>query len=240
MSVINKFVGYNIMNPILDFLNRLRENNSREWMADHNDEYKKIKTLRDITARRFIDTIATIDPSANGFPVERCVYRLMRDIRFSHDKTPYKTHIGIFVCPPLGKKSLMSGYYLHLEPGASFICGGNYELPTRHLTAIRNDIRDNIDEYISIVESPEFKRYFTTVGESRLKTAPKGFSRDWEFIDYVRPKDFGVMMHLDDSFFSNEDFIENLVPMLEQIKRLNDFVNFALTESGLPLIRAER
>lgn len=195
---------------------------------------------RDDVARRFINTIATVDPSAANMPVDRCVYRLMRDTRFSEDKTPYKTHIGIFVCPPLGKKSLLSGYYLHLEPGASLICGGNYELPTPYLTAIRNDIRDNIDEYLSIIESPEFKAFYPKVGDNLLKTAPKGFDRNWKYIDLVRPRDFGVSMPLPDSFFSQSDFIERLVPALVQIKRLNDFVNFALTESGLPLMRPSR
>lgn len=209
-------------------------------MAAHQSEYKQIMAERNETAEHFIAAISTIDPTATGFPVEKCVYRLMRDTRFSEDKTPYKTHIGIFVCPPLGKKSLMSGYYLHLEPGASFICGGNYELPTKYLTVIRNDIRDNIEEYVSIVESPAFKQFFDKVGETWLKTAPKGFSRDWEYIDYVRPKDFGVMMSLPDSFFNDADYIEQLIPCLIQIKRLNDFVNFALTESGLPLLRPER
>ncbi|MDE6342234.1 MAG: DUF2461 domain-containing protein, partial [Muribaculaceae bacterium] len=147
-------------NEILKFLKQLSKNNSREWLAAHQNEYKKVMALRDETAQQFIDLIATIQPEAAGFPVKQCVYRLMRDTRFSEDKTPYKTHIGIFVCPPLGKKSLMSGYYLHLEPGESFISGGNYELPTKYLTAIRNDIRDNIDEYLEIVESPEFKEFF--------------------------------------------------------------------------------
>ncbi len=229
-----------MQNSILKFLSQLQKNNTREWMATHQVEYKKTMAERNETAERFIAAIASIDPAATGFPVEKCVYRLMRDTRFSEDKTPYKTHIGIFVCPPLGKKSLMSGYYLHLEPGASFICGGNYELPTKYLTAIRNDIRDNIDEYVSIVESPEFKQFFSRVGENWLKTAPKGFNRDWEYIDYVRPKDFGVIMSLPDSFFNDSDFIEKLIPCLVQIKRLNDFVNFALTESGLPLLRPER
>lgn len=227
-------------NPIFDFLTRLKHNNSREWMAEHKDEYLTIKDLRDDVARRFIDVVATIDSDAAGFPIEKCVYRLMRDTRFSADKTPYKTHIGIFVCPPFGKKSLLSGYYLHMEPGASIICGGNYDLPTKYLTAIRKDIRDNIEEYLSIVESPEFKQYFPRVGEDWLKTAPKGFSRDWEYIDYVRPRDFGVAMPLPDSFFDRDDFPERLIPMLEQIKRLNDFINFTLTESGFPLIRATR
>lgn len=227
-------------NQIFDFLRELKQNNSREWMAAHNDEYQKIKALRDETAQKFIDTVASVDPSAAGYPIAQSVYRIMRDTRFSEDKTPYKTHIGIFVCPPLGKKSLLSGYYLHLEPGNSLLCGGNYCLPTRYLTAIRKDIRDNIEEYLSIVESPEFKKYFPTVGYNLLKTAPKGFARDWEYIDYVRPREFGVEISLEDKFFDKKDYMKPLVPMITQIKRLNDFINFTLTESGFPLMREER
>lgn len=227
-------------NRIFEFLRKLRRNNSREWLAEHNEEYRLIMAERDDVARKFINAIANIDPAAANMPINRCVYRLMRDTRFSEDKTPYKTHIGIFVCPPLGKKSLLSGYYLHLEPGNSIICGGNYELPTPYLTAIRNDIRSNIDEYLSIVESPEFKEFFPAVGGNPLKTAPKGFDRDWKYIDYVRPRDFGVSMPLPDEFFNRPDFIERLIPAIVQIKRLNDFINFALTESGLPLMRPSR
>lgn len=209
-------------------------------MALHKDEYALTMKLRNETALQFIGVISKVDSSALGFPVEKCVYRLMRDTRFSHDKTPYKTHVGIFVCPPLGKKSLMSGYYLHLEPGASFVCGGNYELPSKQLAAIRSEIRDNIEEYLSIVESPEFKRYFKKVGETWLKTAPKGFDRNWEYIDYVRPKDFGVVLPLEDSVLNDRGFFDSLLPVLSQIKRLNDFVNFSLQESGLPLFRESR
>ncbi len=227
-------------NRILEFLKKLRRDNSREWLAEHKDEYQQVMAERDDIARRFINAISTVDPTATNMAVGQCVYRLMRDTRFSEDKTPYKTHIGIFVCPPLGKKSLLSGFYLHLEPGASMICGGNYELPTPYLTAIRTDIRDNIDEYISIVESPEFKTFFKEVGGNPLKTAPKGFDRDWKYIDYVRPRDFGVSMPLPDEFFNQPDFVERLVPALAQIKRLNDFINFAVTESGLPLMRPTR
>lgn len=228
------------MKEILDFLRRLAADNSREWLAAHDSEYRRVTVLKEWAAQQLIETISRIDREAARLTPKGCTYRLMRDTRFSADKTPYKTHIGIFICPPYGKKSLLSGYYLHLEPGNSFICGGNYGLPTKHLYAIRNDIRDNIEEYIEIVESPEFKKYFPTVGSDFLKTAPKGFDRDWEYIDYVRPREFGCIMPLEDSYFDDPLAIETLLPVLTQIKRLNDFINFTLTESGLPLLREGR
>lgn len=228
------------MKELFAFLRELARNNSREWLSAHNEEYQKVKELRDSIAREFIDEVALIEPQAARLSVRNVTYRFMRDTRFSADKSPYKTHIGIFVCPPYGKKSLLSGYYLHLEPGNSIICGGNYCLPSKLLGVLRREIRDNIDEYIGIVESPEFKQYFPTVGMERLKTAPKGFDRNWEYIDYVRPKDFGVEMGLPDSFFYGKNAVRQLRPQLEQIKRLNDFINFGITESGLPVMREGR
>lgn len=225
------------MKSVLNFLKELSANNNREWLQAHDKEFKAVKAKRDELAQQFIDLIATVEPEAGMMTPGQCTYRFMRDTRFSPDKSPYKTHIGVFVCPPYGKKSLMSGYYLHIEPGNNLLCGGNYCLPSKVLGAIRNDIRDNIEEYVEIVESPEFKQYFEKVGEEWLKTAPKGFDRNWEYIDYVRPKDFGVELRLSDRDVTAAGFIESLRPAVEQIHRLNRFVNFAITESGLPVMR---
>lgn len=225
---------------IFQFLRQLNENNTREWVAEHKDEYELVKKLRDDTATEFINTVAVADPAAGLLPLSKCVYRLVRDTRFSEDKTPYKTHVGIYVCPPYGKKSLMAGYYLHLEPGASMLWAGCYCLPTRYLTAIRADIRDNIEEYLSIVESPEFKKIFPKVGDDPLKTAPKGFDRDWEYLDYVRPREFGVTLRLSDTFFDKDNYMRKLLPALKQMKRYVDFLNYTLTESGFQLMREGR
>lgn len=225
------------MKELLKFLKELAKNNTREWLAAHNDEYQHIKALRDAVAQEFINEVARLEPDAALLSPKDVTYRLMRDTRFSSDKTPYKTHIGIFVCPPYGKKSLLSGYYLHLEPDHSIICGGNYGLPNPLLNIIRNEIRANIEEYIGIVESPEFKQFFSTVGEERLKTAPKGFDKNWPYIEYVKAKDFGVFQSLPDTFFYKKGAIAALRPQLEQIKRLNDFINFTILESGQPIFR---
>ena len=112
------------MYPILSFLKKLSRNNTREWVADHRADYDSVRRMRDEVAERFIAAVAVVDPAASDLTLGQCVYRLVRDTRFSEDKTPYKTHIGIYVCPPYGKKSLMAGYYLHLEPGNSMLWGG--------------------------------------------------------------------------------------------------------------------
>ena len=99
----HSFSNLMMKNRILTFLKQLKRNNSREWLAEHKAEYNAVMEERNELTQRLIDAIASIEPEAAAMSVNQCVYRLMRDTRFSEDKTPYKTHIGIFICPPLGK-----------------------------------------------------------------------------------------------------------------------------------------
>lgn len=216
------------MKRIYSFLKSLARHNDREWFAAHKEQYLLVKSLADNFAEQLLALIASVDPQASRLSVKDVTYRIYRDTRFSHDKTPYKTHIGIFINPPNGKKSLRYGYYFHLEPGASLICAGNMPGPTKLTNMIRRDIYDNIDEWIELVESPEFKTYFPVVGGDPLKTAPKGFPKDWKYIEYLKPRDFGAIMELNDDFFCAPDIIDRLRPIVVQMKRLNDFINYTV------------
>lgn len=213
---------------ILGFMHDLRQHNTREWMHANHDRYVMAMACRDEYAAALIEAVASVDPAASLLSVRECVYRLARDIRFSTDKTPYKTHVGIFINPPEGKKSLRSGYYFHLEPGASFVCGGNIGLPGPLLAQVRKSIADNIEEYRGIVEDEDFRRMFPILGDNPVKTAPKGFSRDWEFINYVRPRNFIVSSAPDDSLFTRADSLEALRPYIEKMRLYNDFINYTV------------
>lgn len=221
------------MKEVLDFLTELKVNNNREWFNANRDRYKRIRETADAFAVNFQMLVAKYDPEAAALSLPEISYRINRDTRFSPNKEPFKTHIGYFICPKYGKKSLVSGYYLHIEPGASMLCGGNYGLPGAVLKAIRRDIVDNIDEYREIVENPEFRNLFPTVGMDMLKTYPQGFDRNWEYIDYLRPRTFGVSKQLDDKFFSRENPLNMLEPYVAWIKRYNDFINFSIEETGI-------
>lgn len=218
------------MKQILSFLKQLAANNNREWFAAHKPEYLQVKAKADALAGQFIDAVARHDDRAAALGVADCTYRIYRDTRFSLDKTPYKTHIGIFVNPPFGKKSNYNGYYLHLEPGNSIICGGTIGLTGKELTAIRQEIYDNVDEYLGIIDSPEFKALFPTVGDNLLKTAPKGFPKDWEHIALLRPRQFVCYAPLTDTELCRADLIASLDGYIAQIKRYNDFINYPLDE----------
>lgn len=218
------------MSKTIRFLKSLARHNDREWFNAHKDEYLKVKAETDDLAERLIGLIAEFDPEASRMSARDVTYRIYRDTRFSTDKTPYKTHVGIFINPPRGKKSWRNGYYFHIEPTNSFLCGGNMPAPAPLTLAIRRSIYDNIEEYLEIVEDPAFKQYFPTVGMERLKMAPKGFPKDWPYIEYLKPKDFGTLMHVDDDFYSSPDLLERLRPIIAQIKRLNDFINYTVDE----------
>lgn len=214
---------------IYSFLKKLEANNNREWFNEHRPEYLTMTDNYHQLAALLISLVGEVDPSAEQLRVQDVVYRIYRDTRFSTDKTPYKDHAGIFINPPRGKKSLRYGYYFHLQPGASIIAAGNMPGPTALTNALRQEIFANVEEYLDIIRDPEFTKYFPTVGADPLVKAPAGFPKDWEYIDLLRPRSFGAEIDVADSFYCDtETLTERLRPIIKQMKRLNDFVNYTV------------
>lgn len=221
------------MQNVYKFLSDIRLNNNREWFAIHKSEFQQAQTEFFNFVETLLAQIATFDTSVSYLNVKDCTYRIYRDIRFSADKSPYKTHFGTFINPPYGKRHNTCGYYVHIEPGNSFVCAGTVCLESKVIKAIRQSIFDNIEEYRAIVESVEFRQCFDILGDNMLKTYPKGFPKDWEYIDYLRPRDFIAMHRLPDSFFQNRDAAKKLLPYMVQAKRFSDFINYTI-EKFLP------
>lgn len=226
----------NSATQILQFLTKLKANNNREWFHQHKDEYEAVKPHFNSVATDFINAVAQYEPSAANYTPAQCTYRLYRDTRFSADKTPYKTHFGVFVNPPLGKKGETLGYYLHLEPGNSFFAAGTGWCSAPVLKAIRQGIYDEIDDFRAIVESADFKTLFTEIGMEPLKTAPKGFPKDWPFIDYLKPRIYGASSPIDETIFKSDNWIANLDGRLAVGAQFNRFCNYFVGEAlGLDL-----
>ncbi|MDE5882750.1 MAG: DUF2461 domain-containing protein [Muribaculaceae bacterium] len=221
------------MKKILKFLKSLSENNNRDWFNEHKDEYLRIKSDIEQLTQRLINEVAAFDPEAAYLTPADCTYRIYRDTRFSSDKTPYKTHIGIFINPPMGKKSNRMGYYLHIEPGKSLVAVGTVCLPSKIVTAIRKSIFENVDEYLEIINEPEFKEFFPEIGENKVKTAPKGFSKDWSYIDLVRPRDFCASHYLSDEEMCSSELVEKVGKLFRVSKPFNDFINYTIDEVGV-------
>ena len=217
------------MREVYRFLEELRQNNNREWFNANKEWYLAVKAEHEAFINRLIPALAKVDPEVDGLTAKDCIFRIYRDVRFSSDKSPYKTHIGGYI-NARGKKSNHCGYYLHLEPGNCMLAGGSWCMPADMLRAVRQSVCDRIDEYRAIVEDPAFKQYFPVVGESHLKTVPKGFPKDFPYPQYIRCKDFTVACRVEDEFFSRPDFMERIIDVFRQLKRFADFTNETIDE----------
>lgn len=214
---------------IIDFLKELSKNNNREWFAENKHRYEEARQL-------FYDFIVSIvcisskyDLELNYIDIGESLYRIYRDTRFSHDKTPYKTRFASHI-NKYGRKSYCSGFYIHLEPNNCIIAGGVYCAPTNVLNKLRKGIYDNIDEYKAIVEDEKFKKYFKTVGEEKMKVTPKGYDKNDPNVEYIKCKDFTFWCNLSDDFFYKENVLEEIKDIFVQTKRYSDFVNPIITE----------
>lgn len=220
------------MNAILKFLKELSANNNREWFNANKDWYLIVKEEVQELTNKLIAEVGRFEPDASYLGIADCTYRIYRDTRFSSDKTPYKTHIGIFINPPYGKKSNRMGYYLHIEPSNCFAAAGTVCLPSKTVTAIRKSIFDNVEEYIEIIENPGFKAVFPKVGDNPVKTAPRNIPRDWKHLDLVRPKDFVTSHAISDKEMCSPDIALKVGEMFRIAKPFNDFINFTIDETA--------
>jgi len=211
------------------FLRQLSMHNNREWFNNHKSDYETAKTDFEALLTMIIARISFFEPEVMHLEAKDCTYRIYRDLRFTQDKTPYKTYFGGYVCAR-GKKSLHCGYYVHIEPGSCMLAGGGWCPSSAMLKAIRQSVIDNIDEFRSIVEAPKFKRYYPIIGMDHLKMAPKDFPKDFPYMQYIKPKDYIVCYQITDNFYKEPDFIDNIIDAFKQLKPYNDFLNYTIDD----------
>jgi uncharacterized protein (TIGR02453 family) len=215
-----------IKQSTLDFLSDLKLHNERDWFIKNHKRYEDAKTNYEFFVQSVIDKISEFDPILKGLQVKSCTYRINRDIRFSNDKTIYKTHLGAFIVKG-GKKNgdRYAGYYLHVEPGNSMIAGGAYMPPMSWLTAIREKINEHGDEFLKIVNKKEFLKIFGQIEGEKLKSAPKGYSRDNPYIELLKLKSYLVTKMITDKEIINKDCFDFIIRASMTMKPLNDFLN---------------
>ena len=180
-----------IKSETLYFLTQLKDNNERDWFQNHKADHDSARENVLNLVEEIIIGLSKIDNtiSADLNPKD-CVMRIYRDVRFSKDKTPYKTNFGAGISSK-GKNFNGPGYYLHIEPNQSFLAGGCWFPEAKQLKAIRQEIDYNSSEFYSIIENNAFKNYFGKLDvEAALKTAPKGYSPDNPNLEYLKLKSF--------------------------------------------------
>jgi len=211
----------------VDFLGRLKANNDREWFQTNKSFYDDARGAFEQCIAMLIPFVREIDPDVDVVSPKECLFRIFRDVRFSKDKFPYKNNFGAFIAKG-GRKSPYAGYYLHIEPGASFVGGGAYMPESHYLKAIRSEILENAEEYKTIIESEDFRRYFGGLFGEKLKTAPKGFPKDFPDIDLLKNKHYAVTHSVDDNFWTSEGLTENLKAIFSTLFVFNRFLNNAI------------
>ncbi|TVQ10682.1 MAG: DUF2461 domain-containing protein [Bacteroidetes bacterium] len=224
----------------LEFFRELRENNHKEWFDQNRSRYEKVKKDYHRLVGEFLLRMQKFDPSLAHLQIKDCTFRINRDIRFSKDKTPYKTHLSI-ILSPYGKRMENAAYYVHLDEGAGSFAGGGIYMPgSEALKKIRAEISAFHEDLEEILANKDFAQTFDGLDREEkvlLTRPPKGFQADHPAIELLKYKSFTATKPLDNSLLSNPDSVDYVVEILKKIKPLNDFINRGLSadEQGVNL-----
>lgn len=216
------------MQTLLDFLTDLRQNNSADWMREHRDRYLAARAEFEALVAQLTAEIAAFDPTVAAAPVERMVYRLNRDLRFSQDKSPYNPTFRAHIAGD-GRAPIPPGYYLQLSPGGSFLGGGaNVAASRGAVDRIRQAIVADPVRWQALVELPQFHTRFA-IGGVRLKAPPRGVDKDHPAIEWLKHKSWTVETPLaDELLLDPARCILEIVALCREIAPLNRFFLDAL------------
>jgi uncharacterized protein (TIGR02453 family) len=216
----------------LKFLSALKKNNNKPWFDTHRSDYQQAK--EDFTA--FVASIigkhSPADPSISEIKAKDCLFRINRDVRFSKDKSPYKTNMGASINRG-GKKSFLAGYYFHLEPGGSFVGGGIYMPPAPEMKKIRQEIDYNFTDFNKLLQSKKFKSLFGDLysgDDMKLTIPPKGYTKDNPAVEYLKLKSWFAMTKLSDADLTAKTLQKKTLDAFATIQPLIEFLNTGLME----------
>lgn len=213
----------------LQFLKSLAENNNREWFEKHKPEYQQLQIAFKNSLTELVSQMQKFDPSLINVDVSKAVFRIYRDVRFSKDKSPYKTNFGAWI-NQAGKNSIYAGYYLHVQPGGNSFAGAGCYMPeAANLNKIRQEIDYNPQEFKKIISAKKFKDHFKELDDFKLKTLPKGYSADNPMIEFLKQKSIIASANFKDSEITKQDFMKSLTETYKAAFPLVQFLNKALT-----------
>jgi uncharacterized protein (TIGR02453 family) len=221
------------MKEILNFLAELSCNNNREWFSEHKDWYVRCQKHFEQFIARWLERLAEIDPELAELQPKDCIWRIYRDVRFSHDKRPFKEWFGAFAAARGGRKSDRGGYYIHLQPGKCMFAGGIWCPNKDLLFALRKEVLANYDEVEDIFANPLTNKHFRDFDtEPMLKKVPQGFPADFAHADWLKRKAFTFSTPLTDEQVYAPDFLDLVTNISRAAKPINDFLNYTFEEYG--------
>lgn len=214
------------MKQVLRFLHSLSLHNDKVWFEAHKADYLKAKATVGELAVKLIEGIRAFDDTIGPLSPSDCTYRIYRDVRFSKDKSPYKSHMGVFVNRG-GRKSGYNGYYFHVDGnGGHMLAVGNYFMEPRVLKVLREDILLGGGDFRQILDgvAPGF---VLDTSES-LKKVPKGFPAESPDAEFFKLKNFSLVMDVDDAFILSPDLADRVLAIFRTGKPFVDYVNPAI------------
>lgn len=211
----------------LEFLHDLRSNNNRDWFNENRSRYTHAKKEFESFINTLIPAIKKIDNGVDVTTSKECMFRIFRDVRFSKNKEPYKNNFGAFIAKG-GKKSSYAGYYVHFEPENSFLGGGIYMPQPIFLKAIRTEIVEKTQEYKKILNSKSFKNTFGEIFGEKLKTAPRGFAKDFPDLELIKHKHFAVSHEVENTFWFDANIIDSIIEIFKTQMKFNNYLNNAV------------
>jgi uncharacterized protein (TIGR02453 family) len=219
-----------LQSSTLKFLKDLKKNNNKPWFDAHRKEYEAAKTDFTSFIQTVIDKHSKSDPTIKSIAAKDCMFRINRDIRFSKDKSPYKTNMGAYINRG-GKKSVFAGYYFHCEPGQCFVGGGLWMPMPPELNKVRQEIDYNLDAFKKIITSRKFRSVYKDLSrdpEYVLSRVPKGYEPGNRAAEYLKMKSFVAMTPLKDSDLIAKDLVKKTTTAFGALQPLIDFINESL------------
>lgn len=219
----------------LAYLKKLKKNNDRDWFQANKEEYTKHHGAMISFAEELLGKMNEHDniETASG---KKSLQRIYRDVRFSKDKSPYKSHWGGGF--KRATKYLRGGYYYHIQPGGNSFVGGGFWGPNKEdLLRVREEIATDASEFRDILEGKDFVETFGALQGEQLKSAPKGFDKDHADIDLLRYKQYIFGRNFTDEEVLREDFVEQANQTFQKMRPFFDLMSEVLTtdSNGTPL-----
>lgn len=213
----------------LTFLRQLKRHNEKPWFDAHKDQYLAAKTDFDELVQQIITTYGLTDPDIGTLQVKDCVFRIYKDVRFSKDKTPYKTHLAAGFNRG-GKKAHYPGFYFHAEPGGNTFCGGGIWRPAGpELKKIRQEIDYNYEEFLSIIQGKKFSRMFGKLEDAdSLMRPPQGYDENNSAIEYLKMRNYITGIPFTDADLTSSNLLKKIVSAFTTMKPFIDFLGRAL------------
>ena len=220
---------------ILNYLNELSANNNQEWYHAHKAEYQAANAQFEELVQSLILRIGEFDTSVLGHAPKELTFKLVRDTRFSHDKSPYNPAFRAHISS-MGKLPVPVGYYLMLKPGGqSFLGGGLFADMFKEATQmVRDYIAAHGSEWEAVITAPAFQQHFSVHGTA-LKNVPAGYEKEHPQAEYLKYKSWYLEYPIRDEELADDSlFLSKAVEMFHLMKPFNDYLNRALAGFQMP------